>query len=149
MIKYDHKIYTGGCHHHKPRLCFRSFSVSETPRLLLHSHSCGQRERCSGLCNIYQHLESIPGPVAGYEGSVRGSRCGEYLSVAHQVCQSVEYFLRDDMLLAGPLSVSPALGIVLDSLRNRPGHGPEIAWIQSALEVVRRKGLRVLQDFKL
>ncbi|KGO42468.1 hypothetical protein PEX1_078070 [Penicillium expansum] len=87
--------------------------------------------------------------MAGYEGSIRGNRCGEYLSVAHQVCQSVEYFLTDDMLLAGPLSISPALGIVLDSLRNRAGHGEEIAWIQSALEEVRRKGLRVLQDVNL
>ncbi|EKV17055.1 hypothetical protein PDIG_17050 [Penicillium digitatum PHI26] len=125
--------------------CFRNAQIAATLTLLWATRTL----LWSGLCNIYQHLESIPGPVAGYEGSVRGSRCGEYLSVAHQVCQSVEYFLRDDMLLAGPLSVSPALGIVLDSLRNRPGHGPEIAWIQSALEVVRRKGLRVLQDFKL
>ena len=53
------------------------------------------------------------------------------------------------MLLAGPLSVTPALGIVLDSLRNRPGHGREIAWIQSAMQVVRRKGLHVLQDVSL
>lgn len=50
------------------------------------------------------------------------------------------------MLLAGPLPVSPALGTVLDSLRNRAGHGHEIAWVQAALEVVRRKGLRALYD---
>lgn len=73
-------------------------------------------------------------------------QCGEYLSVAHRVCQSVEYFLKDDMLLAGPLSISPALGIVIDSLQNRAAHGREISWLQAALEVVRRKGLRVLQN---
>ncbi|KGO73692.1 hypothetical protein PITC_039030 [Penicillium italicum] len=87
--------------------------------------------------------------MARCEDSAWVNRCGEYLSVAHKVCQSTEYFLRDDMLLAGPLSISPALGIVLDSLRNRAGHGEEIAWIQSALEKVRRKGLRVLQDVNL
>lgn len=107
---------------------------------------------------MYQHLEIInpenscgvaesdQGSVLEFEGS---GRCGGYLSVAHQVCQSVEYFLKDDMLLAGPLSVSPALGIVLDSLRNRPGHGREIEWVQSALEVVRRRGLCVVQDVNL
>ncbi|CAI7610362.1 unnamed protein product [Penicillium glandicola] len=117
----------------------------------------------SGLSNMYEYLESMlsfensscgaiePELDQGSTAEVRGTfnsidRCGEYLSMAHRVCQSVEYFLKDDMLLAGPLSVSPALGIVVDSLRNRPGHGREISWIQAALEVVRRKGLGVLQD---
>lgn len=134
--------------------CFRDAQVAATLVLLWATRTM----LWSGLFNMYQHLESIAPEnscrvaesdqcsVLEFEGT---DRCRGYLSVAHQVCQSVEYFLKDDMLLAGPLSVSPALGIVLDSLRNRPGHGREIAWIQSTLEVVRRKGLRVVQDVNL
>ncbi|KAJ5383762.1 hypothetical protein N7517_001673 [Penicillium concentricum] len=138
--------------------CFQNAQVAATLMLLWATRTM----LWSGLFNMYQHLESVislqkPSCVAlepldqSSLSEVMGTfnpidRCGEYLSVAHRVCQSVEYFLKDEMLLAGPLSVSPALGIVIDSLRNRPGHDREIAWIQAALEVVRRKGLRVLQD---
>ncbi|CAG7932960.1 unnamed protein product [Penicillium olsonii] len=108
----------------------------------------------SGLTNMYQHLQAITAAqqldVTPEGNELRSiDRCGDYLSVADQVCQSVEYFLSDEMLLSGPLSVSPALGIVVDSLRQRPGHTREIAWIQGALEFARRKGLRVLEHAKI
>ncbi|KAE8352207.1 hypothetical protein BDV28DRAFT_149242 [Aspergillus coremiiformis] len=69
----------------------------------------------------------------------------DYLLMAHRVCQSVEYFLHDDLQLAGPLSVSPALGIVLSTLGAEPRHAREVAWIRAALHVVQQKGLRVLK----
>ncbi|KAJ5959533.1 uncharacterized protein N7479_006683 [Penicillium vulpinum] len=134
--------------------CFQNAQVAATLMLLWATRTM----LWSGLSNMYQYLESCvaldpaldQGSVSEVLSKSSGiDRCGEYLSVAHQVCQSMDYFLKDDMLLAGPLSVSPALGIVVDSLRNRPGHDREIAWIQAALEVVRRKGLRVLQDVSL
>lgn len=111
----------------------------------------------SGLTNMYQHLRAIMGSQ-GYDSNMapersseylRIERCGDYMSVADQVCQSVEYFLNDEMLLSGPLSVSPALGIVADSLKHRPGHVQEIAWIQGALKRARQKGLGVLEHVKL
>jgi hypothetical protein len=56
----------------------------------------------------------------------------------------LEYFLQNEMLLAGPISISPALGIVLDSLQQ--GYHPQIvAWLRTALEVIRRKGLQALE----
>lgn len=68
----------------------------------------------------------------------------DYHSMACYVCQSVEYFLQTEMLLAGPISVSPALVIVLDSLQ-QGCHPQEVAWLRAALDVVRRKGLRALE----
>ncbi|KAL2833716.1 hypothetical protein BDW59DRAFT_179436 [Aspergillus cavernicola] len=115
----------------------------------------------SGLCNLYEYLKEGIAPIEGSSSSSvsegmgishsdsdpRNNRCAEYLSPAHRVCQSVEYFLRDKMLLGGVLSVSPALGIVVDSLRNRAGHGHgrEIEWLEGALEGVRRRGLSALR----
>ncbi|KAJ5641814.1 hypothetical protein N7490_005814 [Penicillium lividum] len=103
----------------------------------------------SGLCNLYKHAEflaTIEGctPVTGETGLPSLGHREDYISMAHHVCQSVEYFLQNDMLLAGPISVSPALGIVLDSLQHRY-HPQEVAWLQSALEVVQGKGLRALE----
>jgi hypothetical protein len=136
--------------------CFQNAQIAATLMLLWATRTMVW----SGLSNMYQYLGSMiaaesPSNVAldfdvyqvsGVMGTSSSlDRCGEYLSIAHRVCQSVEYFLKDEMLLAGPLAVSPALGIVSDSLRNRPGHDREIAWLQTALEAVRRKGLRVLQ----
>jgi hypothetical protein len=142
--------------------CFQNAQMAATLMLLWATRTMVW----SGLSNMYQYLEGmmlfeIPSSMSLEPDSLQSvvlkplsvcnplDRCGEYLSTAHRVCQSVEYFLRHEMLLAGPLSVSPALGIVVDSLRNRPGHDQEIAWIQAALEVVRRKGLRVLQYVNL
>ncbi|KAJ5688728.1 hypothetical protein N7462_003120 [Penicillium macrosclerotiorum] len=68
--------------------------------------------------------------------------------MAHHVCQCVEYFLQDSMLLTGPLTISPALGIVIDALKNRPGHEEEICWLQVALKLVQQKGLRALEYVK-
>ncbi|KAJ5513387.1 hypothetical protein N7463_002939, partial [Penicillium fimorum] len=141
--------------------CFQNAQVAATLMLLWATRAM----LWSGLSNMYQHMESVKSfqnsscvaPESLDQSCLSEEigtfnpidRCGEYLSVAHRVCQSVEYFLKDEMLLAGPLSVSPALGLVVDSLRNRPDHGREIMWIQATLEVVQRKGLRVLQDLNI
>ena len=69
----------------------------------------------------------------------------DYLSMAHHVCQSTEYILQDEQLLAGPLSISPALGIVLDTLRDQPRYAREVAWLRTVLGVVRERGLGLLK----
>ncbi|KAJ5133509.1 hypothetical protein N7448_001464 [Penicillium atrosanguineum] len=119
----------------------------------------------TGLYNLYSHVDNImatKGSVfEAYETmapQISGvevvnplpplDRCTDILSMAHRVCRSVEFFLRDDMLLAGPLSIIPALGIVIDALKNQPSHAPEVAWLQEALEVVRQKGIRSLEHVK-
>lgn len=138
--------------------CFPNVQTAATMMLLWATRTM----LWSGLTNMYHYL----GVIKPLESSslvdhnletarglspegTRAHRCGEYLSTAHRVCQSLEYFLKDEMLLAGALSVSPSLGIVADSLQNRPGHDREITWIQAALGAVRQKGLRVLEHVKL
>ncbi|KAJ5334588.1 hypothetical protein N7452_006991 [Penicillium brevicompactum] len=134
-------------------LCFQNIQIATTLVLLWATRTM----LWAGLTNMYQHLEVItpcesfsPSPsLELLSGSNPAVRCKDYILMAHQVCQSVEYFLNDEMMLSGALSVSPALGIVADSLCNRPGHAEEIAWIQRAMGLARRKGMGVLEHVKL
>ncbi|RAL10249.1 Zn(II)2Cys6 transcription factor domain-containing protein [Aspergillus homomorphus CBS 101889] len=102
----------------------------------------------SGLCNLYNGMfpDCWMLPANKPVGPLRalGHR-REYISMAKNVCQSVEYLMQDGFLLAGPLSVTPALGIVIDSLRYQPGHAAVVAWLRAALDLVRQKGLGVLE----
>ncbi|OGM48028.1 hypothetical protein ABOM_002741 [Aspergillus bombycis] len=112
----------------------------------------------SGLCNLYR----IPIPEISVDRVVHTSPVNtstgeifeplpplghrlDYPAMVHHVCQSVEYLLQDELLLAGPLSVSLALGIVIDTIREEPRCVQEATWLQTALEVVQRRGLGVLK----
>ncbi|PWY90375.1 C6 zinc finger domain-containing protein [Aspergillus sclerotioniger CBS 115572] len=104
----------------------------------------------SGLCHLYAGLAILNSSMASSTVAVHptlpalGHR-RDYLSMAHHVCQSTEYILQDEQLLAGPLAVSPALGIVLDTLRDQPCYAREVAWLRTILGVVRQRGLGVLK----
>lgn len=119
----------------------------------------------SGLCNLHRHYNIITASKGSVlkdfeSGSLQNSGSQGFnslppldhrtriLSMAHRVCKSVDYFLQDDMLLAGPLSIASALGITIDALKNQPSHGPEIAWLQEALRLVQQRGIRSLKYMK-
>ncbi|KAE8371315.1 hypothetical protein BDV26DRAFT_286888 [Aspergillus bertholletiae] len=112
----------------------------------------------SGLCNLYRIIapgmlmpqiietgELNPSIDEPFESLPPLGHRTDYLSMVHKVCQSVEYFLQDELLLAGPLSVSVALGIVIDTLREEPRYAPEVLWIGTALRAVQQKGLGLLK----
>lgn len=111
----------------------------------------------SGLCNLYRLKDSgypVPDPVTTQMvSSTSRSRKSlpplghrrDYVSMVHHVCQSVEYILAEEMLLAGPLSVTPALGIVLESVRGETSCYREVAWLRAAIDVARQRGLGLLQ----
>lgn len=111
----------------------------------------------SGLCNLYRLLDpgslvpdSTTTPVLSSIPGLRdllrplGHR-GDCTTMIHHVCQSVEYILRQETLLSGPLSVTPALGIVLESLKGQPRFWKEVAWLRAAIDIVRQRGLRLLK----
>lgn len=125
-------------------LCFSDIQTARTLTLLWATRTM----LWTGLCNLYSYAKLL---AAGSCSSIHdesglhplGYR-EDYISMACHVCQSVEYFLQNEMLLAGPMSVSPALGIVLDSLQ-QGNHPREVAWLRAALDLVRQKGLRALE----
>ncbi|KAM5440540.1 hypothetical protein McanMca71_004617 [Microsporum canis] len=66
-----------------------------------------------------------------------------YRSMAHNVCQSIEYFLQPCMKMGGAFSVSSVLGVVLGSIIGRPSFTEEATWMRAVLGLVQRKGHRL------
>ena len=112
----------------------------------------------SGICGLYMHYygcyspasDSIdPQSMTDASPSAKAlpelGQCRDYLTMAHSVCQSIEYFLQDEMGLIGAISVTPAIGLAIEALQNWPGHEQEIDWLLSALRLVRGRGVRVLE----
>lgn len=106
----------------------------------------------SGLCNLYRLVDPnspIPDPTVTFvlpptpglgESLPPLGHRGDYIVMVHHVCQSVEYILIQETLLSGPLSVTPALGIVLESLRGQPHFWKEVAWLRAAIDIVNSEG---------
>ncbi|KAJ5751093.1 hypothetical protein N7533_008121 [Penicillium manginii] len=118
----------------------------------------------SGLGGLYKHYEMLRGyysvnsallnehtSICEHSGSMKCLPALEhredYLSMAHNVCQSIEYFLQDDMGMIGALSVTPAIGLVLDALKNWPNNSEESKWLHASLGFIGRKGARVLDYY--
>lgn len=124
--------------------CFSNIQTARTLTLLWATRTM----LWTGLCNLYNYAKLLAAgnctTINDESGLPPLGHREDYISTACHVCQSVEYFLQNKMLLAGPMSVSPALGIVLDSLQ-QGYHPQEVAWLRAALDVVRRKGLRALE----
>lgn len=118
----------------------------------------------SGLCSLYRHYEGLKeiyhsnSPSNDITNSCKHNESmkslpelghrEDYLSMAHNVCQSLQYFLQNEMGIIGVLSITPAIGLVIDALRNWPGHAQELHWLQESLDSIQEKGIRVLEYSK-
>lgn len=107
----------------------------------------------SGLCRLYDHIETISpdlihtadstGPPHDDRLPPLGHR-SDYLSMARNVCQSVEYCLQEEMMISGALLVTPALSFVIGTLKDRPQCAREVAWMRAAMDMVPQRGLRMV-----
>jgi hypothetical protein len=73
----------------------------------------------------------------------------DILSIARNICQSVEYCMQDHMLGSGPAVVVAPLNIVLATLKSRPDFQREIYWAAAVVDEIRRKGMRILSVLKV
>ena len=69
----------------------------------------------------------------------------DFPSMAWNICQSVEYCMQDSMLGLGPLAAAAPLVLVIDTLKNIPKYGREVAWAKAAVARVTERGLRILK----
>ncbi|KAM5492885.1 hypothetical protein McaMca56_006924 [Microsporum canis] len=106
-----------------------------------------------GLCDLYSLIEGIQPDLVrvssstGQPSSASLPQLGhrkDYLPIVHSICQSVEYCLQESMRMAGTVTVSIPLGILVGNLAHRPEYAREIAWIQAVTDIVRRRGLQFI-----
>lgn len=69
----------------------------------------------------------------------------DFLSPARNVCQAVEYCLKNSVLMGGAFVVSAPLNIVFDTVKHDTRFARETAWMRAALEKVQKRGLRILK----
>ncbi|OJJ50107.1 hypothetical protein ASPZODRAFT_149516 [Penicilliopsis zonata CBS 506.65] len=112
----------------------------------------------SGLCNLYQLINAVD-PSMIYKTATGDEKLTDnsgpcltqlgyssnYLSLARNVCQSVEYCLQEEMRVWGLFTVSTGLGIVLGTVQNDPQCRREVHWIQAMLGKIQARGLRIWQ----
>jgi hypothetical protein len=71
----------------------------------------------------------------------------DIISLARHVCQSVDYFMQEDLLSMGPaLAVTPLL-CIYGILENEPSSHPHLQWIMGELSHIRSRGLGFLTQF--
>lgn len=107
----------------------------------------------SGLCHLYQHIDSIINDESTAERQDHDlpplDHRADFLSMAWHVCRSVEYCMQKEMMTLGTLVVSTPLAITIGAIRDNPRCKREVAWMRTALGQVRDRGLRIFEYVQL
>lgn len=69
----------------------------------------------------------------------------DFLSHARNVCQSVEYCLKNPMQMGGAFTVTAPLSMVFETVKHDARCARETAWMRAALKKVQKRGLRILK----
>jgi hypothetical protein len=72
----------------------------------------------------------------------------DVMTAVRNICQSFEYCVQPANRLLGASSIAFPLQVVISTLREFPGREREIWWCSSALDVIDRKGFRILKFAK-
>lgn len=72
----------------------------------------------------------------------------DFIVVARNVCQSVEYCRQESLLGFGLLTVPALLSIVIETLKPYPQYQQEVLWGNDMMRKIRDGGLRILQTDK-
>lgn len=72
----------------------------------------------------------------------------DVMTAVRNICQSFEYCVQPANRLLGASSIAFPLQVVIATLREFPGREREIWWCASALDVIDRKGFRILKFAK-
>jgi hypothetical protein len=71
----------------------------------------------------------------------------DLLSLVRNVCQSVDYFMQEDLLSMGPALIVGPLLCIYGILENDPAFHRHHQWIMAELSHIRSRGLRSLTQF--
>lgn len=112
----------------------------------------------SGTCHLYDTLDYLATPSPNMNGMLEGhyttggrsqafqiplsTRFREFPALARNVCQSVEFCMRDEMSI--PSMIAP-LNMILGPLNSWTGFDKEVAWAQSLLLEVQKRGMKIIE----
>jgi hypothetical protein len=112
----------------------------------------------SGACRIYETLDNLATLTPITDGKLEGhfttdkhtqtfqiplsTRFKPFPTLARNICQSVEFCLRDEMGI--PNMIAP-LNMIISPLKSWPGLDKEIAWAQSLLLHVQNRGMKIIR----
>lgn len=115
----------------------------------------------SGMCHLYELIGNLtllnPTVNGQLAGTIMASpkhddsgeftlptpgHCKDFRTVAHNVCQSVEFCMNDE---AGVGAMVAPLNMVIDALVSWPGYDREVLWAKEALERIQKRGMRSIQ----
>lgn len=71
----------------------------------------------------------------------------DILIAVRHICQSIDYFMQDDMVAMGPALALFPLGCVIELLQGQPRATRELKWVERALCRIHDRGVRVLTEF--
>ncbi|RFU30305.1 hypothetical protein B7463_g6005, partial [Scytalidium lignicola] len=66
----------------------------------------------------------------------------DFAATARNICQSVEYFMQEEMLVQGPAMTVMPLSVVIATAKEYPHLEKEIIWARGILDKVHERGLR-------
>jgi hypothetical protein len=69
----------------------------------------------------------------------------DLLAATRDICQSLEYCMREEMRCLGPTVTVIPLMAVIDVLRNIPQCSRELAWAKAAFDKVNQRGFRLMK----
>jgi hypothetical protein len=112
----------------------------------------------SGVCHIYESISHLTTLSPTVDGKLEGqfntdgysqtfqiplsTRFTGFPTLARNVCQSVEFCLRDEM--SAPTMIAP-LAMVVDGLSSWPGFDKEVAWARSQLLDIQNRGMNIVK----
>jgi len=73
------------------------------------------------------------------------SQCGDFVDMAHRVCRTVAFCMTEDVRSR---TVTAPLNMVFDVLSDWPGNEAEKLWIQTKLDAIQSKGMRIMRHLR-
>ncbi|RDW73414.1 hypothetical protein BP6252_07321 [Coleophoma cylindrospora] len=100
----------------------------------------------SGMSQLSQLLLMLQ-PTSGddHMSEIPSDYYDDFISPARNVCQSVEYCTKNDMLSLGTLTAVTPLMLIAVTLKRYPKYEREMKWVDFRLNEMRESGVRILK----
>ncbi|KAH8801752.1 hypothetical protein F5884DRAFT_527082 [Xylogone sp. PMI_703] len=72
----------------------------------------------------------------------------DLLATARNICQSVEYFMQEEMLVQGPALIVMPLTVVIETAKEYPTFAKEVEWARNVLGKIEERGVRIIKGVK-